>query len=268
MDWAGSLWLSILLLCFALAATGSKVGVAIQPWMLLAPAAVALLAFVRTESAAAHPLVPVALVRGRVIVVALVMNLLVGAVMMSTLVVGPFFLSFGLGLSEAETGMVMAVGPIAAALAGVPAGWVTDRFGASRTLPVGLLLAAGGLYGFAVLPVLIGVPGYVVALALITPGFQLFLAANNTAVMAAAADEHRGLFSGLLGLTRNLGFMAGASLLPLLFASLLGGHDLAGSSTQAVGEAFSTTFLAAAGLCALAFFLALLGNTSWRPACP
>lgn len=266
MDWAGGLWLSILLLCFALSATGSKAGVAIPPGMLPALAAVALVAFVRTESAAAHPLVPVALVRGRAIVVALAMNLLVGTVMMSTLVVGPFFLSFGLGLSEAETGMVMAVGPIAAALTGVPAGWVTDRIGTNRTLLAGLLLAAGGLCGFAVLPALIGVPGYVMALALTTPGFQLFLAANNTAVMGAAADEHRGLFSGLLGLTRNLGFMAGASLLPLLFASRLGGHDLTGRSTQAVGEAFSTTFLVAAGLCAVTIFLALLGNTARRPA--
>ena len=257
MDWAGSLWLSILLLCFALSATGSKVGVAIQPWMLLVLAAVALVAFVRTESAAAHPLVPVALVRGRAIAVALAMNLLVGAVMMSTLVVGPFFLSFGLGLSEAETGMVMAIGPIAAALTGVPAGWVTDRFGANRTLLAGLVISAGGLCGFAVLPALIGVAGYVTALALITPGFQLFLAANNTAVMAVAANEHRGLFSGLLGLTRNLGFMAGASLLPLLFVSLLESHDLAGSSSQAVGEAFSSTFLVAAGLCALAFVFGL-----------
>lgn len=265
MDWAGSVWLSIVLLCFALSATGSRAGMAIQPWMLLALAAVAFLAFVRIELTAAHPLVPVALLRGRAVATSLAMNLLVGAVMMSTLVVGPFFLSFGLGLSEAETGMAMAVGPIAAALSGVPAGRVTDRFGTRRTLLGGLLLATGGLCCFAVLPTLINVPGYVMALVLITPGFQLFLAANNTAVMVDAADEHRGLLSGLLGLSRNLGFMTGASVLPLVFAFLLGGHGLTGSSTQAIGKAFSITFLSAAGLCVLAIVLALLEKSSWRP---
>lgn len=260
MDWAGSFWLTIMLVCFALSATGGRAGMAVQPWMLLALTAVALLVFVRTELTAVHPLVPVALVRGRAMATSLTMHLVVGALMMSTLVVGPFFLSFGLGLSEAETGMVMAFGPIAAALSGVPAGQVTDRFGTHRTLLAGLLLATAGLCGFAVLPGSFGIPGYMIGLVLITPGFQLFLAANNTAVMADAADEHRGLVSGLLGLFRNLGFMTGASLLPLLFASLLAGHDVAASSPQTVGDAFSVTFLSAAGLCFLALLLALLGK--------
>lgn len=263
MDWAGSLWLTIMLICFALSATGSRAGMAIPPWLLLALAAVALLAFVRIELTAPYPLVPVALLRGRTVATSLAMNLLVGAVMMSTLVVGPFFLSFGLGLSEAETGMVMAVGPIAAALSGIPAGRITDRFGTRRTLLGGLLLATAGLCCFAVLPPLIHVPGYVMALVFITPGFQLFLAANNTAVMIDAANEHRGLLSGLLGLSRNLGFMTGASVLPLVFASLLGGHGLIGNSTQAIGKAFSITFLSAAGLCVLAIVLALLEKSSW-----
>ena len=264
MDWAGSLWLTIMLICFALSATGSRAGMAIPPWLLLALAAVALLAFVRIELSASHPLVPVALLRERAVATSLAMNLLVGAVMMSTLVVGPFFLSFGLGMSEAETGMVMAVGPIAAALSGIPAGRVTDRFGTRRTLLGGLLLATTGLCCFAVLPPLINVPGYVMALVLITPGFQLFLTANNTAVMVDASNEHRGLLSGLLGLSRNLGFMTGASVLPLVFASLLGSHGLIGNSTQAIGKAFSITFLLAAGLCVLAIALALLEKSSWR----
>lgn len=258
MDWVGGLWLTIMLLCFTLSATGGRVGMAIQSWMLWALTAVALLAFVRTELAAANPLVPVALMRGSSIAMSLAMNLVVGAIMMSTLVVGPFFLSFGLGLSETETGMVMAFGPIAAALSGVPAGQATDRFGANRTLVAGLLLATAGLCSFAVLPGLIKVPGYVMGLVLITPGFQLFLAANNTAVMVDAVDEHRGLLSGLLGLSRNLGFMTGASLLPLLFATMLAGHGVADSSPQAIGDAFSVTFLSAAGLCLLALVLALL----------
>lgn len=264
MDWAGSFWLSIVLLCFALSATGGKVGIDIPSWMLLALAAVALVAFGRTEMRAAYPLVPLGWLRSRVIATSLTMNLIVSAIMMATLVVGPFFLSFGLGLTEATTGMVMAVGPIAAALSGVPAGRITDRVGAQRTLLAGLVLASGGLVCFAVLPAFIGIAGYVVALVLITPGFQLFLAANNTAVMVDAADAHRGMLSGLLGLSRNLGLMTGASLLPLLFVTLLGDHGLATSSTQAIGKAFSTTFLWAAGLCALTILLSFLGRVA-RP---
>lgn len=84
--------------------------------------------------------------------------------------------------------------------------------------------------------------------------------------MLGAADVHRGLVSGLLGLSRNLGFMTGASLLPLLFVSLLNGQGIAGSSTQAIGHAFSVTFLLAAGMCALAVLLALVGRAGRRSA--
>lgn len=264
VDWAGSFWLSTVLLCVSLAATGSRVGIDIPLWLLLTVACVALAAFVRTERVVNHPLVPVVLLREQALATSLTLNLVVGAIMMATLVVGPFFLSFGLGLSEAETGLVMAVGPIAAALSGVPAGRATDRFGAERTLLAGLALAAVGLGGFAVLPGLVHVAGYILALVLITPGFQLFLAANNTAAMLGATEAHRGLVSGLLGLSRNLGFMTGASLMPLLFVSLLGEQGITGNSTQAIGHAFSITFLLAAGMCALALPLALAGRTGRR----
>lgn len=117
-----------------------------------------------------------------------------------------------------------------------------------------------GLCGFAVLPILIGIPGYILAMVLMTPGFQLFLAANNTAAMNLAAEAHRGVLSGLLGLSRNLGFMIGASLLPLLFASLLDSRTLADNSTPAISDAFSVTFLCVAGLCFLTFLLAAWGR--------
>lgn len=226
----------------------------------------ALTALAGTKDRASAMRAPLAfgLLRDRAVAMPLAMNLLVGAVMMATLVVGPFFLAFGLGLTEAQTGLVMATGPAAAALSGVPAGRITDRIGAQASLRAGLALAAAGLCGFALLPAAIGVPGYMLALVLVTPGFQLFMAGNNTAVMRAAPEAHKGLLSGLLGLSRNLGFMLGASLLPLLFAALLGAGGLDHSSRQAMGQAFATTFLATAGLCLLSLILALRVQAAQR----
>jgi len=94
--------------------------------MLLVLAATALLVFIRTELIVPNPLIPVALARRRGIAASLSMNLVVATIMMSMLVVGPLFLSFGLGLSEAGTGLVMAAGPGAAALSGAPAGGLVD----------------------------------------------------------------------------------------------------------------------------------------------
>ncbi|MFN3985460.1 MAG: MFS transporter [Rhodocyclaceae bacterium] len=268
MDWAGSLWLCLALLSFALSATGGKVGLAVPVWVLLGATAIALAAFVGTEMRTAHPLVPLALLSSRALATSLTMNLIVSAVMMSTLVVGPFYLAFGLGLSELAMGMAMAVGPAVAALSGVPAGRLTDRFGTDRTLLAGLMLSTVGLICLALLPGRVGVPGYVMALVLITPGFQLFLAANSTATMTEAADAQRGMVSGLLGLSRNLGFMIGASLMPLLFASWLGGEDVALSSPPVIGEAFSRTFLFAAAMFGLAMVVFFLGKTRLQSPAP
>lgn len=266
MDWPGCFWLALALTGCALAAAGGQAGMAAPQGLWLLVAALSAWAFVRTELRAPSPLVHVDLVRESAVGTALLMNLLIGAAMMATLVVGPFLLSFGLGLDAAQTGLVMAIGPAMAALSGLPAGRITDRFGVQRTLLAGLALATASLCGFALLPGVLGVPGYALALALLTPGFQLFLAANNTAVMQGAADQHRGMLSGLLGLSRNLGFMAGASLLPLLFTRMLGVPGLAGSPPQAIVQAFALTFLATAGLCAVALVLALRAQRRGRHA--
>ena len=112
--------------------------------------------------------------------------------LMATLVVGPFFLTFSLELEEAEVGLVLAVGPVVAALAGVPAGRLTDRFGARRVMVAGLVQTMLGLLCLAFLPRIFGVGGYIAALIVLTPAFQMFLAANNTAVLSGASQAQRG----------------------------------------------------------------------------
>jgi MFS family permease len=154
----------------------------------------------------------------------------------------------------------MAVGPVTAAVSGIVAGRVTDRFGTRPVLAAGLVEMILGLVCLAFLPRLIGVAGYVASLIVLTPGFQLFLAANNTSVMVAARNEQRGLLSGLLGLSRNLGFMSGASVMATLFATALGPKDLAATAPEIVAGAFTTTFLFAAGLSLMALALAFFGR--------
>jgi MFS family permease len=182
--------------------------------------------------------------------------------MMATLIVGPFFLSFGLGLGEAMVGLVMAVGPCAAALAGVPAGRITDRFGAATSLVAGLAQMALGLVLLAALPVTFGIAGYALALIVLTPGFQLFLAANNAAVMLAAREDQRGMVSGLLGLSRNIGFVSGASVMGAVFSAAAGTRDIAKAAPETIASAFSATFLIAAGVIALAILVAMAGRVS------
>jgi predicted MFS family arabinose efflux permease len=172
---------------------------------------------------------------------ALAMNFLVMSVMMTTLIAGPFHLARGLGLGPAALGLAMSAGPLVAALTGFPAGRLVDRIGTRPATLCALAIMAAGAALIALAPLSLGAPGYIAPLAVVTAGYALFQAAANTAVMAAAAPAERGLVSGLLTLSRNLGLIAGASLMAALFAS----------------QGLRITFLAAAALIAAAIAIAL-----------
>ncbi|QUG73512.1 MFS transporter (plasmid) [Erwinia sp. E602] len=148
----------------------------------------------------------------------LALNLLVAAVMMTTLVVGPFYLSQGLRLTDGQAGLIMASGPLIGMCCGVPAGRLVDRFGHRYTQRLGLALMAGGTLLLAFTGAAGGVTSYLLAIMILTPGYQLCQVANNSAVLAKVPDNQRGTASGLINLSRNLGLIAGASLLGALFA--------------------------------------------------
>lgn len=257
LDLPGTIVLAIALAAYALATSGKAAGIPISPALLMLGAMAAIALFVIVESRVAQPLVPMTLLRIRTTASGFAMNLAVGTVMMSTLVVGPFFLAFSLGLNEALVGLVMAVGPVISALSGVPAGRLTDRFGASLVKVIGLAQTVLGLLCLAILPRYFGVGGYVAALVALTPAFQMFLAANNTAVMSGASMEQRGRLSGLLGLSRNLGLMTGASAMSTLFVTILGTGKAAEAPGADIAHAFSMTFTAAAALALITLGLAI-----------
>jgi MFS family permease len=193
---------------------------------------------------------------GAVLLANLGINLLVAAVMMTTLVVGPFYLSEGLGLTPALTGLAMSAGPVISILSGVPAGRAVDFLGTGRVLGGGLVLLAAGALLLALLPPMFGISGYVVAIAVLTPGYQLFQAANNTAALAGIAAERRGTTSGLLTLSRNTGLILGASAMGAVFMLSAGGGDVAAAVPAAITAGASRTFLLAAVLILIAMAIA------------
>ena len=250
VDAAGILAFSFAVFAFTLAATMSA---SIPLWMtgaLLAASAGLGLAFVAIERRASAPVIPVNLLRQRALTVGLVKNLVVAVVMMSTLVVGPFYLSLALDLTPAAVGLTMTVGPVISVITGVLAGRLVDRVGAARIAVVGILTMVAGAALLAVLPPLLGVGGYLGGLVVLTPGYQLFLAANNTQTLTAGPATQSGSVSGLLGLSRSLGLIAGASLMGGLFSAAA---EAFGDTPQTSATAgMQTTFVVGAVLLALA----------------
>lgn len=227
---------------------------------LVGGAVAAAVLFMMRERRASHPLLPPVLLRSRSISRGAILNLIVGTVMMSTLVVGPFFLAGALHLPPAAIGVVMAAGPLASICTGVLAGRAVDRFGTHRMTSVGLGGMLLGALALALLPAWWGLPGYVTGTVLLAPGYQLFLAANNTGVLNSTPADRRGAASGLLGLSRNLGLVTGASVLAALFAAASGSGEIAAASPEALTAALRTTFLVTAALLAAGALLSLAPN--------
>lgn len=268
-DALGTLLLALTLAAYALAMTVGRGSFGSLNAVLLLAAVLGAGMFVWVENRATSPLIRWAMFNQPVLSAGFAMSALVTTVVMATLVVGPFYLSGALHLDAARVGLVMSTGPLVAALTGVPAGRLTDRFGAHRMSLGGLVAMVMGSALLALLPVAFGVPGYIIPLVIITAGYALFQAANNTAVMSDIRPDQRGVTSGLLGLSRNLGLITGASVMGAVFAFGSAAADITTASPQALAVGLRTTFAVAAGLILVALAFAVGSQShSKRPVRP
>lgn len=263
-DLAGAGLLAATLMAYALAMTVGKGRLGPLNLTLIAVSLAGATLFVLRQKTAASPLVRPAAFRRHGFPASLATNLLVATVIMVTLVVGPFYLSRTLGLGPAAVGFVLATGPFVSVLSGILAGRLVDRFGSAPMVLAGLATMATGAAGLPVLSALFGLSGYIAAIAILTPGYQLFQAANNAGVMMGVPPDERGITSGLLNLSRNLGLITGASLMGAVFTAAVGTADMANADGAAVATGMRVTFAVAALL--ILASLALMAARSRRHA--
>ena len=268
-DTVGTLLLALTLAAYALAMTIGRGSFGPLNMALLLAAVFGVGLFVLAEARAASPLIRLAMFRDPVLSASLAMSALVSTVMMATLVVGPFYLSRALGLDAALVGLVLSVGPLVAALTGVPAGRIADRFGAQRMTIVGLIGMAAGSFILSMMPATLGIPGYIAPIVVITAGYALFQTANNTAVMTDIRPDQRGVISGMLNLSRNLGLITGASVMGAVFALASATTDITTARPEAVATGMRITFAVAAMLIVVALAIAVGSRgLATRPSLP
>jgi len=158
----------------------------------------------------------------------------------------------------------LSVGPLVAALTGVPAGRIVDRFGTQRITIVGLGGIVAGSLILSLMPASFGLAGYLATIAVITASYALFQAANNTAIMTDVHADQRGVISGMLSLSRNLGLITGASVMGAVFALGSAAVDITTASSAAVAGGMRITFAAAAMLIVAALVIAIIVGRASR----
>ena len=261
-DHVGTLLLAATLSAYALAMTTGQSSFGSLNIALLLLAVFGGGLFVLAEAKAASPLVRLTMLSNPVLTGSLAMSMLVSTVMMATLVVGPFYLSRALGLDAALVGLVLSVGPLVAALTGVPAGRLVDRVGTQRMTIGGLIGIAAGCFVLSLMPARFGIAGYLAPIVVVTASYALFQAANNTAFMTDVRPDQRGVSSGMLSLSRNLGLITGASVMGAVFALASATTDISTAHPSAVAAGMRITFAVAVIL--MVFALAIAVGTYLR----
>ena len=259
-DSLGTLLLGLTLGAYALAMTVGHGHFDRFNAALLGAAVLGLCLFVLAEARVASPLIRLTAFRDSVLSASLATNVLVATVITTTLLVPPFYLAHTLGLNAVAVGLVMSTGTVVSVLTGIPAGRIVDRFGTTSIVTFGLIQMAAGALALSVLPMMFGVVGYVVGVAIMAPGYQLFQAANNTAVMMNVSNDQRGVISGMLNLSRNLGLITGASVMGALFAFAAGASDITAADPQAIATGMKITFLVDAALIVVALAIAVANH--------
>lgn len=251
-DSVGTVLLVLTLAAYALAMTIGRGSFGIINVVLLLAAVFGVGLFVFAEAKASAPLMRLTVFREPGLNAGLAMSALVSTVLMATLVIGPFYLSRSLGLGSGFVGIVMSIGPLVVALTGVPVGYIVDSIGASNMTILGLVGITAGCLMLSIIPSSFGIPGYIAPIVVITVGYAMFQTANNTAVMKDVQLDQRGVISGMLNLSRNLGLITGTSVMGAVFAFASGTNDITTAHAEAVAAGMRITFLVAAVLIMIA----------------
>ena len=214
-------------------------------------------AFVAREATAAHPLMPLRILRSRTVAGANAVQALSVAGMFGTFFLGALYLQRVLGYDALQTGLAflpttLVMGTLSLRYAEA----LMMRYGAPRLVLPGLGLIAAGLGWFAQVPMhghyaLDVLP----ALLLIGTGAAVCFPALMTLAMSGATPQDAGLASGLVNTTVQVGGALGLAVLATASASRT--HALGGQGAAALVGGYHVGFALAAGLAVAGLVVAL-----------
>jgi EmrB/QacA subfamily drug resistance transporter len=240
IDWAGAVTLAAALSCLVLLTSmWGSAGPGRAPWLLaLGGLAAALaVAFVYIERRAAEPLLPLALFREPVFLVASTVGFMVGLIMFGTVTYLPLYLQVARGASPSGSGLQLAPLMGGMLLTSVASGRLISRWGRYRPFPIaGMAITTVGL----VLLTRVGsqTPTSTSASDMLVVGLGLGMVMQVLvlAVQNAVRYEHLGVATSGATLFRMIGGSLGVSLFGALFV-----HRLGQELTASLGPAVTST---------------------------
>lgn len=267
-DYLGALTMGITLLSLLIGLTmGQRLGFSVPPVIaLFANALLFLIIFINLELHIEEPMLDLRLFKNSLFSVSLTTGFIVFICLTGSLLLIPFYAENVLSFNPQQTGMLMAVVPIALGVVAPISGALSDRYGSRPITVAGLAMLTIGFFLISGLDAETSVREYILRFLPVGVGMGMFQSPNNSAIMGAAPRARLGIASGMLSVTRTLGQTTGIALLGALWAGqvfkhvgnvLPGGASDAPITAQVAG--LQTTFLFVSGLIVVALLLSIWG---------
>jgi DHA2 family multidrug resistance protein-like MFS transporter len=180
--------------------------------------------YIRRQLRIPMPILPVDLFRIPIFALSIGCSICCFTAQMLALVSLPFFMQHSLGLSVAQTGLLLTPWPLATTLTAPIAGRLIEKVHPGILGAIGMGIFALGLF-------LLATVGHISApfelgwrMAICGIGIGLFQTPNNVTITTSAPIQRSGGASGMLGTARVLGQTLGTALVAVLF-HLLGNQS-------------------------------------------
>jgi EmrB/QacA subfamily drug resistance transporter len=191
--------------------------------LLLIIALIGGLIFIRLEISHPTPMISVGIMKNRKILIGIISSFLCYMVYYSIVFLLPFYYQDVLDFDSSQTGILMVVPPLAMAIMGPFAGIFAEKVDAKRSTSIGAILLSIFVLLLALLfflfPInIIQILFFIVPLVAFSAGsLTTFTVSNGTSVMNAAPNGDVSVVSGLIGLSRNIGFALATTLSSAFF---------------------------------------------------
>ena len=173
--------------------------------------------FLNNESRHPMPMISIKILKDRTILTGVLSSLLCYMVYYGLIFLLPFFYQELLLFSQSTTGMLMIVPPLAMAIMGPIAGFIAEKVDIRKLASSGAFLL--GVNVFLLAGIIAGELYLIVLFVALSAGsLTLFTVSNGTSVMNASPKQDVSIVSGMIGLSRNIGFTLGSTLTSAFFS--------------------------------------------------
>jgi MFS family permease len=180
-----------------------------------------LASFIFVENRSRSPILDLHLFRNRVFSASVVSAILNYIAVFSILLLLPFYLLQGRGLSPSQAGLILTIQPIVMAIVAPISGSISDRIGTRLPTVFGMVILSLGIFLMSRLGPLTTIYEVGIALTIVGFGTGTFISPNNSAIMGAAPQERQGIAAGMLAAARSTGMVLGVGLAGAIFTTIM-----------------------------------------------